>query len=99
MEKDYFEKIVRKTTNGNGILRFSANNKLKIYSDFRTFCFSFFLERDEEREKKRERETSKCERNIDRLPSHTHPNWGSNSGLSGNRTCNLGICPDWKLNQ
>ena len=39
----------------------------------RTF-FCCFLER----ERERERETSMWQRNISWLPSHTHPDWGSN---------------------
>ena len=40
--------------------------------------------------RKRNRETSMCERNIDGLPLA--------GALAGDQTYNPGMCPDWELN-
>ena len=49
------------------------------------------LEGEKKRERVRDRDREReRERNTDRLPPiHSPP---------GDRTCNLGMCPDWKLN-
>ena len=52
--------------------------------------FLLLLEREEERERERGREMDVKERNIDCLPSVRAP--------TGDRTHNLGMCPDWGSN-
>ena len=64
------------------------NSKLLIYLFYSSPEDMFLLI--SERGKEKERETLMWERNIDQLPPMR--------ALTGDQTCNLGMCPDWELN-
>ena len=77
-------------------LKYGSKNTLFIhlffYSHLRTFFHCF------QRERKGERERDRCEREASTGCLPYVPGPGTACTRTGDRICNLGMCPDWESN-